>query len=222
MIKLFCGYDTRESIGFHIFIASVLENTSTPVSFIPITKSLLNRHGTNTFTYSRFLIPSLCDHEGWAIYADASDMLCMADISELWRLKDHYKAVQVVKHDYMTKHPRKYLGTSMEAPNENYPRKNWSSLILWNCGHFKNRILTTEYVSTKPGVDLHRFSWLDDELIGGLHSEWNWLVGEYHHNDQAKILHYTLGMPGFAKYRQCDHSTEWHDMARKVKYGTEC
>jgi lipopolysaccharide biosynthesis glycosyltransferase len=42
------------------------------------------------------------DYSGWAIFADG-DMVCQADISELWALRDDSKAVQVVKHDYQTK-----------------------------------------------------------------------------------------------------------------------
>ena len=98
-------------------------------------------------------------------------MICRADIAELWALRDPRTAVQVVKHDYKTKFPRKYLGSK----NEDYPRKNWSSLILWNCSSFINRPLTRKRVQEMTNQELHRFSWIPDERIGELPKEWNWL-----------------------------------------------
>ena len=89
-------------------------------------------------------------------------MIIQADIKELYELRDETKAVMVVKHDYKTKQSKKYLGNI----NENYPRKNWSSVILWNCKHPKNKILTPEFVRNQSGKFLHRFSWLDDDDIG--------------------------------------------------------
>jgi lipopolysaccharide biosynthesis glycosyltransferase len=141
---------------------------------------------------------------GWAIFADG-DMVCQADIAELWSLRDETKAVQVVKHDYKTKAAKKYLGNK----NENYPKKNWSSLILWNCGHPENTILTPEFIQSQPGSYLHRFSWLGDELIGGLDAEWNWLAIEYPENPNAKLIHYTLGTPCFKDYANESMSDIW-------------
>ncbi len=131
-------------------------------------------------------------YQGWAIYADG-DMVCQADITELWAKRDYWSAVQVVKHDYKTKHPVKYLG----AKNESYPRKNWSSLILWNCAHYSNRNMNPAWLDSKDGSYLHRFQWLDDTRIGELPKEWNHLVGEQKPNPNAKLLHYTVGLPVF-------------------------
>jgi hypothetical protein len=100
----------------------------------------------------------------------------------------------------------KYLGNK----NENYPRKNWSSLILWNCGHPENRCLTPEFVSSKDGTFLHRFKWLADSLIGELDKEWNWLAIEYDDNPSANLIHYTLGTPCFRDFRDCASSEHWH------------
>ncbi len=161
--------------------------------------------GSNQFIYSRFLVPRLCDYIGHAIYLDG-DMIVKGDLAELWEMRDGYFGAQVVKHEYKTKQPKKYLG----ATNEDYPRKNWSSVILWNCAYFPNRDLTPEYIAEQTGAHLHRFSWLVDTRIGELPPEWNWLVDEYPHNDNAKLLHYTLGTPCFDAYNSCDHATEWH------------
>jgi len=165
--------------------------------------------GSNAFIYSRFLVPHLMGFKGWAIFCDG-DMLARDDISKLWSLRDESKAVMVIQHCYQTKHPLKYLGTSLQTHNASYPRKNWSSVILWNCEHPENRILTPEYVMGATGRKLHRFEHLRDEDIGELPATWNWLVGEFPHMPDAQLVHYTLGIPGFKHYANCDHSGEWH------------
>jgi len=210
VLNIYCGYDNREPVAYHVFANSILTKSTVPVSFIPLSLNTLNytethTDGSNAFIYSRFLVPHLNEHKGWALFADG-DMLCQTDIAELFSLIDETKAVMVVKHDYKTKHPIKYLGNK----NDDYPRKNWSSVILWNCGHEKNKILSPQYIEQSTGKHLHRFEWLDDNDIGELPIEWNWLVEEYPHNDKAKLLHYTIGTPCFKAYNLCDHSLEWH------------
>jgi len=143
-------------------------------------------------------------YQGWAIYADG-DMVCLADIAELWNLQDPGEAVMVVKHDYKTKHATKYLGNV----NQDYPRKNWSSVILWNCGHPSNRELTPASIAKADGAYLHRFQWLDE--IGELPLEWNHLVSEYPVNPEAKLLHYTIGSPCFPEYATGEYAGEWHN-----------
>jgi lipopolysaccharide biosynthesis glycosyltransferase len=205
------GFDQREAIAYHVFCQSVLERSSSPVRFTPLSENTLTNYkethpdGSNKFIYSRFLTPYLSEYKGWAIFADG-DMVCQTDITELWSLRDNSKAALVAKHDYKTKAQIKYLGNK----NENYPRKNWSSLILWNCGHPANNVLTPEFIQSQPGSFLHRFSWLSDELIGELPIEWNWLAIEYPENPDAKIIHYTLGTPCFKNYANESMSDIWH------------
>lgn len=217
MIRIFVGYDEREPAAYHAFCESVVQHASQPVSFTPLARRAVGhlvdgrRDGSNAFTYSRFLVPLLCDFSGWALYADG-DMVCLADVAELWAMRDPWRSVQVVKHDYRTRHPVKYLG----AENKDYPGKNWSSLVLWNCGSYLNRCLTEDVVAGQSGEFLHRFAWLLPERIGVLPKEWNWLVDEYPHNDAAKILHYTVGTPCFDEFVACDHAAEWHAAQRAM------
>lgn len=204
MIPIFVGRDRREPICFHVFASSVARRTDWAVSFTPVAGD--RRDGSTDFAYARFLVPYLARFDGWAIFADG-DMVCRSDIGELWGMRDDRKAVMVAKHDYRTKAAVKMDG----QVNRSYQRKNWSSVMLLNCGHVANRILTPAFVARSSGAELHRFAWLHDELIGEIPLEWNWLVGEYERNDQAKLLHYTLGGPWFASHENCDHSQAWFD-----------
>ena len=219
-INLIVGFDQREAVAYHVFCQTIIDRATVPVQFLPLAENTLNEYkevhtdGSNKFIYSRFLTPYLMDFTGWAIFADG-DMVCQADISELWSLRDESKAVQVVKHDYKTKATKKYLGNK----NEDYPKKNWSSLILWNCSHPKNTILTPEFIQSRPGSYLHRFSWLDDDLIGGLDAEWNWLAIEYPENPNAKLIHYTLGTPCFKDYANESMSDVWKKNYMRVNEG---
>jgi hypothetical protein len=215
MIPIYVGFDPREAIAFHVWTQSVIERASEPVAFIPLHAPLLQnfdgqRDGTNAFIYSRFLVPCLCGYEGFALFVDG-DMVVLD--AKLWSMRDASKAIQVVKHVYTTKHPRKYIGTAMESDNLDYPGKNRSSVILWNCGHPKNRRLTRELVGESGGQFLHRFSWLHDDDIGELPPEWNALVGEQDVS-LASLLHYTLGVPGIKHYEHCDGAEHWHRARR--------
>jgi lipopolysaccharide biosynthesis glycosyltransferase len=219
-INLYVGYDEREAIAYHVFCHSVIKNTSIPVKITPLVLSQLKEFNethqdrSNDFVYSRFLTPYLNEFDGWAIFADG-DMICQADLKELIGMADPNKALMVVKHDYQTKASIKYLGNI----NENYPRKNWSSVILWNCSHPKHKILTPEFVSNQTGKFLHRFSWLDDNDIGELPVEWNWLACEYEKNTDAKLIHYTLGTPCFKDFRDTDMAEIWYDYYESAKKG---
>ena len=219
-IKIVVGFDQRESIAYHVFIQSIIENSSLPVLFVPLAINVLNGYKethtdkSNDFIYSRFLTPYLNNFNGWAIFADG-DMICQADIKELWDLRDESKALLVVKHDYQTKAHKKYLGNI----NENYPRKNWSSVILWNCAHPKHKILTPEFIASQTGKYLHRFSWLDDTDIGELPREWNWLAIEYPENKNAKLIHYTLGTPCFKEYKNTEMADIWYETYNRTMQG---
>ena len=221
-INIVVGFDQREAIAYHTFTQSIIEKSSVPIFFTPLAVNTLKGYRethndrSNDFIYSRFLTPYLNNFHGWAIFADG-DMICQSDIKELWDLRDESKALHVVKHDYVTKVSRKYLGNI----NENYPRKNWSSLILWNCGHPKHKILTPDFIAHQTGQFLHRFSWLDNNDIGDLPKEWNWLAIEYPQNNSAKIIHYTLGTPCFKDYRNTDMADIWFKTHARALQGLE-
>lgn len=216
MIRLFCGYEAKESPGFHVFVHSVVKRASVPVSIIPLASMGLPE-GSNSFTMSRFLVPWLCRFKGRAIFADASDMLMLGDVAELDRLFDDRFAVQVVKHaDYETQHPRKYIGTELECENRNYSRKNWASVMLVNCEHALWGTSDPAKLSKSEPI-----KWLQmcggRDQIGDLPSCWNVLVDEGQDDTGAKILHWTAGIPSFAHYQNARRSADWfsefHEMS---------
>ena len=219
VFQIFIGYDSKEAVAYHTLAHSILRRSSIPVSIAPVMQSQLKglytrpRGPTESteFSLTRFLVPALSQYRGWSMFMDC-DMLCRADIAELASLCERSadKAVLVCKHDYVPKTKRKFL----DQVQTQYERKNWSSLMLFNnerCG-----ALTPQYVNSATGLDLHRFKWTDDALIGALPLEWNWLVGEYDVNAAAKIVHYTLGGPWFDEYRSCAYADEWHEENRRA------
>lgn len=219
-LRIFVGYDGNvEPVAYHVFCQSVIEKASVPVSFTPLALNTLagyketHTDGSNAFIYSRFLVPYLCDYQGYALFVDG-DMLVRTDIAEILSYTNPALAVSVVKHDYTTKHPVKYLG----AKNEDYPRKNWSSVMLFNCGAWRNKDLTPEYIMKATGKQLHRFEWLKDHLIGELPKEWNWLADEYEYNDQAKLVHFTLGTCCFKDYQSKAYADEWWGTYKRAIY----
>lgn len=204
MIPIYIGYDPREAIAYHVCVQSIIENCSRPeeLSFRPIWGD--RRDGSNDFVYARFLVPYRNGFKGHAIFLDG-DMIVRGDICELWEARSLFHGVQVVQHDYKTRFPDKYLGNK----NQDYPRKNWSSVVLWNCAYHPHRILNPDFISQAEGSYLHRFQWIHDKHIGMLPEGWNRLVMEQEVKGDDRLLHYTLGTPCFPEYKDCDRADEW-------------
>ena len=225
MIPLFAGFDPREEVGYHAFCSSVIHHASEPVLITPLHLDMLGkvykggaRDGSNAFIYSRFLIPHLMGYQGAAIFADGSDMIVKADIAELWAIRNPFLAVQCAQPRYKTRNPRKYLGTGMEADNRDYECKNWSSLMIINCAHYAWRALTPEKVASMSGADLHRFSFIEDRYIGELPAVWNWLADEFGPNPDAKLIHWTAGIPAWPAYANAYHADDWAKAALNVTH----
>jgi hypothetical protein len=218
MLNVFIGYDPREAVAFDVLAHSIRRRASIPVAISPLKRAELGKvywrergpTESTEFSMTRFLVPALSEYRGWSLYMDC-DMLCRADIAALALLKDDSKTVLVCKHDYIPKTERKFL----DQVQTKYTRKNWSSLMLFN--NERCRALTPDYVNSASGLDLHRFAWTEDQRIGALPLEWNWLVGEYPYKAGAKIVHFTLGGPYFDAYRECDYAGEWFEEQRQMK-----
>ena len=225
-IRLLIGWDDREAVGSHVFLQSVVERCSLPVEVTILTPKLLSQlgigtDGSNAFTKARFLAPYLNRFTGYVLFVDGADMLCLGDLAEVWALKDYYSAVQVVQHDYKPQNAKKYIGTALESDNLAYPRKNWSSMILWYCGYAGHRTLTPEYINDTSGQDLHRFCWLPDDRIGSIPKQWNVLIGEENQSTNIKLAHYTNGIVGFNHYKDSEYAKDWRETWKAMNKGLQ-
>jgi len=223
-LTIFIGYDPVESIAFHTLVQSITYHASQPVHIVPLNIRNLKSHfyrerdpkQSNEFSFTRFLVPSLMDYQGWALFMDC-DMMFREDVFNVFdELRNQEgKAVYVVKHDYEPGNKLKYLNNVQYA----YPRKNWSSFVLWNCGHESNKKVTREWVQEASGLELHRFTWLDDSEIGELDVRWNWLVGDYKNPpENVANVHWTLGGPYFNECRTADFHEEWFEMRDRMMH----
>ena len=214
-IKIFIGYDSNINSIAHVLTSSILRRATIPVEFTYISlkmiqgffKRKVEKDSSTEFSISRFLTPYLSSYEGLSIFMD-NDIIVTQDIKDLVNLYDPKYAIQVVKHEYEPKNKIKFLGNEQYV----YPKKNWSSVILFN--NTKCRALTPEVVEKKSGKFLHRFEWLeDDSLIGEIPLDWNFLVDEYEKPKERapSLLHYTVGGPYFKEYKECDYNKEWND-----------
>lgn len=238
--SIWIGYDPREDMAFRVCRHSIQRHLITPIPTYGLLLSELREEGlynrptehrdgrlfdvisdapmSTEFAVSRFLVPILAkqgrkegEAAGWALFMDC-DMLVQTDLGKLFEMADPRYAVMCVKHRHQPEHKVKMD----DQAQLQYARKNWSSVMLFNCDHPANDALTVEMVNTVPGRDLHRFAWLeDDELIGELSPEWNWLVG---HN-KPNIIHYTEGGPWFEDYQDVEYAGEWLDELRRSVVG---
>ena len=211
LLTIFTGHEDKAAVGTHVFVQSLLDHAKHPVAVAPITRLATpgHREGTNAFTARRFLAPHLMGLSGWAAFFDGADMLLRADVHDILDHASHRHAVMVVKHDYQTKHPRKYLGTAMEADNVDYPRKQWASVMLFNCRHPAWIDITPQRIARTPLLDLLQLRFLPDKLIGALPIEWNWLADEHGANPAAKLIHFTAGIPAFHAHASAPMAGEW-------------
>ena len=219
MKNVYIGYDTREDIAYQVSKYSIINKSNNilvhPLKLAELKDNKLywreeDKLGSTEFTFSRFLVPELNQFKGWALFCDC-DLLFMADINNLFALADDKYALMCVQHDYNPGEGLKMDGKQQTV----YPRKNWSSVVLWNCGHESNKKINRELVNNPDttGKYLHRFSWLEDHEIGSIPHHWNWLAGWYEEpkDGKPKAIHYTEGGPWFENYRFCEYHQLWKD-----------
>lgn len=215
-IPVYVGYDSREDIAYQVCKHSIVRRDP-DATVKPLKQKEMRESGLYTreidklasteFTFTRFFIPHLQNYKGWAVFCDC-DFVWTVPTTDLEQYCDPDKAVVVVQHDYTPTEGMKMDGKQQHI----YPRKNWSSMILWNCTHPKNKVLTPELLNKESPAFLHRFQWLDDEDIGSLPHHYNWLVGWYKEprDGKPKIYHWTEGGPWFVdNYFDCEYADVW-------------
>lgn len=226
MKKVFMGYTSYQDVVYQVAKHSI-ERQSRDVKCFPIVQQALRDLGLYTrekknieateFSITRFLTPLLGGYRGWVLFMD-NDILALTDINKLFDQVNSNYAVIVSKHDHKPLENVKLDG----QPQTLYPRKNWSSVMLWNLDHPKNKLLTPELINEVSPLYLHRFMWLEDDEIGELSHEWNWLVDWYREPEHGspKLLHYTEGGPYFANYQDCGYAELWRQEF-KLLYGRD-
>lgn len=224
-VSVWIGFDPREAAAFAVARHSLNRRLNAPVPVRGLVLSDLRAKGLYTrptslrdghlwddisdapmsteHAVARFLVPHLAQ-SGWAVFMDG-DVLVRSDLFRLFDQLDSDKAVMVVKHNYQPPETAKMDGQIQTR----YARKNWSSVIAWNCDHPANTALTIELINSLPGRDLHRFCWLADDEIGELDQSWNWLVGHSDPEIQPDIVHFTEGLPNMTGYEDSEFADEW-------------
>lgn len=187
-LNIFIGHDPRQPVAAAVCAQSISRHSSLPVSitYLHLNQLPVQRRGLTEFTYSRFLVPSICRYEGLSLFVD-SDVLCLGDVSELLAYPVSYPDVSV----FVVQNPLKF---------------EWASLMLFNNARCKT--LTLDYVKD-PANSLFDLKWA--EKIGELPRPWNHLVGYDTVTPGVKLIHYTKGIPVWPETRNCDYAKEWHD-----------
>ena len=242
---IYIGYDEREDIAFEVLVESIKSTSSFKnLNIIKLNQSALRAIGlyrrayktidnkqkidlsdglpfSTDFSFTRFLVPHLNQYEGLAIYMDC-DMLVRSDIMEVFEKYAEAKhAVSCIWHDYVVSD--NVIFKMDQQIQQNYSKKNWSSFMLWNCGHPANANLTPDDVNTKPGRWLHNFEWIGETInpIGSIHEEWNWLDGHSNSEIEAKNVHFTTGGPWFSNWtplttNENEYVDEWKALRDKI------
>ena len=214
--KVFVGYDSREDIAWQVCRHSLLRHSTAELAVIPLRQATVRELGLYTrphdvgasteFSLTRFLTPFLAAQGGWVVFCDC-DFLFTTDIKQVFKGLDPAKALYCVQHEYTPTHDVKMDGKKQTS----YPRKNWSSFMVFNCDHPDVKALTPAVVNSASPAFLHRFEWIrDGDAIGALALDWNFLEGEYPKPEKTpRVIHYTNGGPWFEQWRGCDYADLW-------------
>lgn len=198
-----CGLVSSRLDGYGRPVELRPSSVDRPVMWDVISGAVVTTQHAN----SRFMVPLLAS-TGLALFTDG-DVLARDDITKIFDAIDLRHAVSCVKHDFRPKETVKKGGQEQTQ----YSRKNWSSVMVFNCDHAANRHLTLDLINSVPGRDLHRFCWLgdDDSLIGELDPKWNYLVGHSDESIDPALVHFTSGIPSIPGYEGVRFADEWRE-----------
>jgi lipopolysaccharide biosynthesis glycosyltransferase len=192
MLRVFIGYDPRQPIAFNVCAHSVMRHASVPVSITALhLKQLpITRRSLTEFTFSRFLVPWLCNYEGAAVFMDA-DIIMRGDIKGLFDCFNDKFDCQVMQYQ---------------------ARFEWSSVVLFN--NAKCKILTPEFVQDESN-QLLNLSWAKE--VGCFPRKYNFCVGyeqSKEFSSQADLLHFTKGIPVWNETRGLPEDEHWYKEAK--------
>lgn len=228
-MRVFIGADWREPGAIHVATKTLARVSGLDAELLDVNvlqaKGLLtrlrdertmreydlvsNEHYSTRFNVARFLTPILCQ-SGMALFTDC-DMVFYRDPREMMpRTYGSEKAVWVVKHQHDPSSSIKMAGQAQRA----YARKNWSSVMLFDCDHPANRRLSLWDVNNRHRDDLHAFYWLADDEIGDLDLCWNWLVNEQPRPEHLGIAHFTNGGPFLEGWPGAPNDDLWLEAAK--------
>jgi len=222
-LRVFVGYDSREDIAYRVARQSILDHCSVNVEVTPIKMEEMRAAGlywrdvdplsSTEFSFTRFLTPALAGYKGWAVFCDG-DFLFRKDLTEVIFYESGQYAVRVVQHNYRP--PEAYKMDNQIQ--HQYPRKNWSSFMLMNCGHEAMKALSPPIVNTESGAYLHQFKWLPDELIGQLPLTFNYLEGWNQPVDEPDpvAVHFTRGGPWFKDWVDVEYGRDWLEVSKRI------
>ncbi|MDA8553790.1 hypothetical protein N9K98_01095 [Luminiphilus sp.] len=193
--RVFIGYDERQAVSYTALQHSILETASLPVSVTPLILNTLpiTRRGLTPFTFSRFLVPWLCNYQGHALFLDA-DMFLVSDICEMTQYFNDDHAISVVR---------------------SIAQFEQSSVMLFNNAHPKNKTLTPDFIQN-TAENMHGLCWLDEADIGEMDGKWNQLVGYQECQGVTGNLHFTMGVPAFPETSTSEFGQVWTDCAKRA------
>lgn len=225
MYNVYIGWDNNEIEAYRVAEYSIRKNTECEVDVKPLIQRELRKEkmywrgdddlAATEFSLTRFLVPHLNHFQGWALFIDC-DMLFTKDIDDLFLFADDSKAIMCVQHNHQPFEETKMV----QHRQHKYRRKNWSSVMLFNCGHPKNRNLTADVVNSVQPSFLHQMEWLKEADIGELPLEWNWLEGYYTKLPKGRLpanIHYTRGGPWFENWQDVDYGDVWREYHQECK-----
>jgi lipopolysaccharide biosynthesis glycosyltransferase len=221
VINIFIGFDEPNPVSYDVCVKSILaKNTKYKLNIQPINYNTLKEYErkkdpfeSTQFAFARFFVPYISKFTGISIFLDG-DFLFIDSIDNLIDQYNDKYAIMCCQHDYKPTNLEKMDG----KPQTQWPRKNWSSLMIFNNEHPKNKTLTPMTVNNQSGAFLHRFKWLEDTEIGSLPLQWNWLVGWYKEPQDGipKALHYTEGGPWLDNFKDCEYADRWLEEASNI------
>ena len=186
--EVWIGHDHRQPLSYNVMRYSVESNASkpVPVNGLFINQLPMSRQGATEFTFSRFLVPYLMDYEGIGIFCD-EDQAVTGDIWELFAYASKLKDWDV-------------------AVMKDQERFEWPSVMIFNNANCTT--LTPEFVDDEENT-LFDFAWTKEERIESFPEIWNHCCGMKPPREDAKLYHWTQGIPYWTECRGLREDEIW-------------